>query len=278
MSLSVVIITSNEHGNAARIGHHLARTRLADVELVGAVIDTRSAADRRRQATRLRAWYRHGGVTYATWRLWLNLAEKLRGRPRARYHRSLNDIGREFGFPVIEVPNVNSDESAIALRRLEPDVALSLGNRVISERIFTIPRQAMINLHHGKIPEYRGGPPAFWELYNGESSMGVSVHRIDARLDHGEVLAVSEVPILPGDDPRTLMERAYGIDYRLVETTLRDLARGTPHTIQVDHSKGRVNTLPTRAQVRALAKRLARPVRHDDARLGRLEEVTTSPK
>jgi hypothetical protein len=77
-------------------------------------------------------------------------------------------------------------------------------------------------------------PPTFWELYNGEKSIGVSVHRIDAQLDHGALVARSEVPILEGDDPRLLMERCREVDSRLVVDVVRALARGSVKEIPVD--------------------------------------------
>ena len=89
------------------------------------------------------------------------------------YSRSLYELGREFGFPVVDVPNVNSLVTLHVLRELSPDLGVSLGNRVIYEEVFSLPRLGTINLHHGRIPGYRGGPPTFWELYNGEQSMGV---------------------------------------------------------------------------------------------------------
>lgn len=266
--MRLVLLTSDPAGNAARIADVLLRRRLPEVEVAGCIVDLGTSADRRRQRRRLRAWLRHGGPGYALWRLWLIARDRLRRPPpRPRYRRSLHDLGREHGFPVVEVPNVNSAAAKDALRELRADLALSVGNRVIVESVFSIPRLGTINLHHGRLPDYRGGPPAFWELLNGETSMGVSVHRIDALLDHGELLARDEVPIEPGDDPRTLMERARSIDHVLVVGTVAALAAGTAEPIPVEPAaRSRANTLPSRRELRALQRRLGRRVRHDDFR------------
>jgi methionyl-tRNA formyltransferase len=128
----------------------------------------------------------------------------------------------------------------------------------------------MLNLHHGRIPEYRGGPPAFWEIYNRESEMGVSVHHIDDALDHGPVMTRGAVPIHPTDDPKALMERAYEIDADLVSRAIEAVARGEPPQATTDDDDGRVHTLPSRSEVRALSARLGRRVRHDDFRRARL--------
>jgi hypothetical protein len=272
-SLKIVILTSNPRGNAARIAHYIAQASPA-IQILAAIVDTGTRPDRQRQLARLRAWHRHGGVSYTAWRLWLQLGAKVRrASPPSRYSRTLGELGREFGFRVVEVPNINSPEAERELRALAPDVGISIGNRIIAPSIFSIPRHGMLNLHHGKIPEFRGGPPAFWELYRGAASMGVSVHRIDADLDHGQLLAQAEVPILDGEGPRRIMERAYEVDYRLLTGVLRDMLEEGVRPIPVDLSGSRANTLPSWTELRTVRKGLGRSLWPDDFRYARLPEI-----
>jgi len=46
-----------------------------------------------------------------------------------------------------------------------------------------------INLHHSKLPAYRGGNPLLWQVMDGVSDIGVSVHRLSERADEGDVFA-----------------------------------------------------------------------------------------
>ena len=271
--LRVAIVTSNASGNAARVTEHLLRA-VPEATIAGAVIDRGTEADRSRQRRRLKAWWRHGGPAYVAWRLWLTLEPRVRSTPpSAKYHRSLYDLGEEHAFEVIDVPSVNSDEAVAALRRLDAELGVSLGNRIIGPHVFSVPRHGMINLHHGAVPAYRGGPPAFWELYDGAATMGVTVHRIDEQLDHGEVLARGEVPVLDGDDPATLMHRARGIDYALVADAVRAIATGAVRPIHVDLAGSRSRTLPSFRQQRELSRRLGRPARQDAFRAAPLEAI-----
>lgn len=264
-ALRVVIVTSNASGNAARVCHHLARS-VQGIVIAGAIVDAGTAADRRRQVRRLKAWRRQGGIRYMLWRCWLEVHGKIDPPPRASYAYSLDQLGDMFDFPVIRVPNVNSDEARDGLRRLDAELGISVGNRVMQESTFSAPSLGMVNLHHGRIPEYRGGPPAFWEIYHHERSMAVSVHRVDAQLDHGELLGAAEVPLFEGDDAQAAMERIYGVDVQLVGDVVAAIADDTASPIAVDFANGRVRTLPSRAQIRSLEGRLGRPVRHDDFR------------
>ena len=98
-----------------------------------------------------------------------------------------------LGVSVVRVPTLNGPEAREALS--EADVAVSLDNALISEATFTVPRLGTVNVHHGAVPGYRGGPPVFWELHDGLDSVGFTVHRIDAGIDTGPVLAEGAVPI-----------------------------------------------------------------------------------
>jgi len=99
----------------------------------------------------------------------------------------------ELGVPFTRVSTLNGDEARAALEGV--DVALSLDNALISEATFTVPKQGTINVHHGAVPDYRGGPPVFWELADGRDRVGFTVHRIDAGIDTGPVLVEGEIPI-----------------------------------------------------------------------------------
>jgi methionyl-tRNA formyltransferase len=172
--VSVVVLTRNPHGIASRF---LAR-RPGPVVLDEAV----GRRDQRRTLRKLR----RVGVTAAPVGLALRraYAEAGSGPP-------LEDVATE----VVRVPTLNGDEARAALRRLDADVAISLDNAIIRPETFSLPAHGTINVHHGAVPGYRGGPPVFWELRDGLGTVGFTIHLIDAGIDTGPVLARGEVPI-----------------------------------------------------------------------------------
>jgi methionyl-tRNA formyltransferase len=99
----------------------------------------------------------------------------------------------EFDVPVLRVPTLNGPDARAALAGA--DVALSLENALMTEATFAVPTHGTINVHHGGVPGYRGGPSVFWELADGRDTVGFTIHRIDAGIDTGPVLAQGSVPI-----------------------------------------------------------------------------------
>lgn len=80
---------------------------------------------------------------------------------------------------------------------------------LLKKEIFTIPKYGSINIHPSLLPQYRGPNPWFWTYYNMEKESGVTIHRIDEKEDHGEILAQAGFNIKLGaclNDLRSIVE------------------------------------------------------------------------
>ena len=107
--------------------------------------------------------------------------------------------------------------------------------------------------------------------------MGVTLHRIDEKLDHGEVLTRGEVPVMAGDDPASLMQRARAASTtKLVAEAVRGIAHENIVPISVNLGDSRPKTLPRRRDQRP--HRLGRTIRHDAFRDAPLDEIPVREK
>lgn len=151
--------------------------------------------------------------------------------------------------PVKEVPDMLSKRTENLIRNLDPDLAIVWGTRILPQRVFNIPTDGSIGVHAGKIPEYRGGPAGFWELYNDESEAGVTVQQLSEELDAGEILRQEMVPIKPHDMPGDIRARQHEITADLVFEAVHGLSDGSIEPKEWDETKGNVNTPPTLLQL-----------------------------
>ncbi len=108
----------------------------------------------------------------------------------------VGSICARHGVPLFEVPHINSDETALVLQRLLPDLGLSLGNSYISPRIFSLPKSGMINVHGERLPEYPNAQSVIWPIYHNETITGLSIHQIDEGIDTGAILHREDFDIL----------------------------------------------------------------------------------
>ena len=88
------------------------------------------------------------------------------------------------------------------------------------------PELGTINLHAGRLPEYRGGSPLNWQIINGEREAGISVVRMGHDIDSGEVLAEERIPISEAVTIADLHERAHALFPDLVLDVVGRFERG----------------------------------------------------
>ncbi len=55
----------------------------------------------------------------------------------------------------------------------------------------------LYNIHFGPLPAYRGAVPVFWQLKNGEDTIGLCIHQLAQKFDDGPVVWVKEIANQP---------------------------------------------------------------------------------
>lgn len=106
------------------------------------------------------------------------------------------------------VADVHAQPVLDQLRALAPDLGVIYGGPILRPAVFGIPRLGTLGIHHGRVPAYRGKKTTFWEMYNGESEAGITIQRVTAGLDTGDIVRNASVPI---------GRRSYGRVWREVE-------------------------------------------------------------
>jgi methionyl-tRNA formyltransferase len=71
----------------------------------------------------------------------------------------------------------------------EPDVIFITGyaHKIAVEELNGV-QKGIYNIHFGKLPQYRGPSPVFWQLKNGEKQLGLAIHQLTNKLDSGAVI------------------------------------------------------------------------------------------
>jgi phosphoribosylglycinamide formyltransferase-1 len=97
--------------------------------------------------------------------------------------------------------------------------------RVVKAPLLEAFPRRVINIHPSLLPAFRG--IAAWEqaLEAGVATAGCTVHYVNDEVDAGEILAQTEVPILPGDTPESLHARIQAAEHHLYPSVIRQLAK-----------------------------------------------------
>jgi phosphoribosylglycinamide formyltransferase-1 len=132
-------------------------------------------------------------------------------------HAPILDIAREFSVANAYLP------PGQLRTRLEPEVENELVNMLSEARVDLVvlagfmrvlhapmlkafPRR-IINIHPSLLPKFPGLEAWKQALEAGEEVSGCTVHYVDEKIDHGEIIAQCEVRILPDDTAESLHAR-----------------------------------------------------------------------
>jgi peptidoglycan/xylan/chitin deacetylase (PgdA/CDA1 family) len=175
-------------------------------------------------------------------------ADRMRSRPLPSRDRpgqmfSAEAIAAHPRIQVQRVAAINGEQSCAFVREFAPDLGIALGAPILKPVLFTLPRLGTINLHKGRLPDYRGMPPAFWELHNGESSVGVTVHRVEAGLDTGDILLERAVPVEKFSSVGGMKVRLDRVGVELVCEAVGQILAGTA-IFRPQPPHGKTNTRP----------------------------------
>ena len=117
---------------------------------------------------------------------------------------------------------ISSIEELYGIRNL---VFLSLEyNRIIKPVLFSSTQ--LFNIHFSKLPKYRGVYTSAWPILNGEKETGVTLHKIDAGIDTGDIIDQISFEIAENDTAYDLYLKYIKYGTMLAKENLKNLLNG----------------------------------------------------
>jgi len=150
-------------------------------------------------------------------------------RPRGRGQNAaappVKLAAERLGLLVYQPERVRRPEAVERLRALAPEAMVVVGyGQIIPQSVIDIPPLGILNVHASLLPKYRGAGPIQWAIINGETRTGVTIMRIDAGLDTGDMLLKAETEIGPEEDAVELGRRLAAVGADLLVKALDGLA------------------------------------------------------
>ena len=140
------------------------------------------------------------------------------------------DIARDFGvanaylppghFRTRLEPNVEA-QLVEMLRNAGVELVVLAGfMRVLKEQMLTAFPRRIVNIHPSLLPKFPGLQAWKQALEANEKWTGVTVHYVDEKLDHGDIIAQRKVPVMSDDTPESLHARIQEVEHTLYPEAL----------------------------------------------------------
>lgn len=105
----------------------------------------------------------------------------------------------------------------------ETDLLFRDGFGVLKGELLTNIKHGVISYHGGDIREYRGRPAGFWEFLNDEDTMGVTIQKLNQKLDGGQIVAFDSFSIDELRTWRDVKKKIYKREIPLLKKAVRNL-------------------------------------------------------
>jgi methionyl-tRNA formyltransferase len=172
---------------------------------------------------------------------------------------TVNGAAARAGVPILTDFDGDANSTAFIeyLSRNEVDLVVSVSaSQIFRESVLTTPRLGCINLHNAPLPHYRGMLPNFWQLYYGEPRSVLTIHRMVADLDAGDILLQRETPIRDEMSLEDLMRTTKTESARALWELLNGMLSANGVTTRpLPATEGSYFSWPTREHARELRRR-----------------------
>jgi len=92
----------------------------------------------------------------------------------------------------------------------KPDVGvLASYGKILPSEILAIPKYGILNIHPSLLPKYRGASPVQAAILAGDKETGVSIIKMDEKVDHGPIVAQFAEKILLTDTAESLYQHLF---------------------------------------------------------------------
>ena len=184
-------------------------------------------------------------------------------RPKARDLKLLpspvKELALRVGLPILQPERAREEPFIERLRTFKPDlIAVAAYGQILPQGILALPRFGCLNVHTSLLPKYRGAAPIQWAILNDDPETGVTIMKMDAGLDTGDIIAEDKTPIGPEDTSQTLHDRLAEMGAALLVRTIPEYAggkllphpqpaEGVTHAPKIKKQDGRIDwTMPAR--------------------------------
>lgn len=153
--------------------------------------------------------------------------DRPKGRDLKLQPSPVKELAQRAGLSVRQPVRARDPGFIDELRALAPDLIIVVAyGQILPPAILDLPRFGCLNVHASLLPRHRGAAPIQWAILEGDCETGVTLMKMDAGLDTGDMLMSAATPITDADNAQTLHDRLAELGAGLLVRTIPDYVAG----------------------------------------------------
>jgi len=150
------------------------------------------------------------------------------GRGKKITHSPVKIMALEHNIQVFQPFSLREPESQIVLAELNADIMVVVAyGLILPQAVLDTPRLGCVNVHGSLLPKWRGAAPIQRAIEAGDLLSGITVMQMDAGLDTGAMLTISQCAINKDETSHSLYDKLAALGAEALIATLGKLKAGT---------------------------------------------------
>ena len=131
----------------------------------------------------------------------------------------------QLGLPIIQPEKLK--EAIEQLHTWSPDViVVAAFGQILRASVLNLPPHGCVNVHASLLPRHRGAAPIAAAILAGDAEAGVTLMKMDAGIDTGDMLATKSIRVEAADTTTTLAEKLSHLGAELLKEKLNNYLSG----------------------------------------------------
>lgn len=144
------------------------------------------------------------------------------GRKQIITPTPVKEVGLKNGLEILEIKNLDLNKN-LKLQIKNYDLCLVYAYAsIIPKELLELPKYGFWCIHPSLLPKYRGTSPMAMALMNGDRETGVTIIKIDEKVDHGPIIAQEKYRILPNDRRPDLEKKLTDLAFKMFRKIIKD--------------------------------------------------------
>lgn len=151
---------------------------------------------------------------------------------------SVQKFSEKNNLSVRNPENLNNNEEYNFINSLSADIAVVVAyGKLIPKNILKTTKLGFVNIHASLLPKWRGAAPIQRAIMNGDKKTGVSIMKIEEKLDSGPIMALREIELVSSATYGEIEKKLSKVGANLLIETLIKIENGSSIFVEQVHSK-----------------------------------------
>lgn len=145
---------------------------------------------------------------------------------------------QKLGIPTLTPDKLDEEFIANNSALLASDLfVVSSYGKIIPQSLLDIPKFGSLNVHPSLLPKYRGASPVRAVILAGEKKTGVTIIKMDEKMDHGPIVKTSEISLSGQEDLPTLITKLFQLGAQLLAEIISQFIDGKIKLREQNHKE-----------------------------------------